>query len=81
MRSHPLPGGNRIEANPSVLVGKPIIRGTRVPVSLILNDLEHGHAVEERISDHPVLTREDIDAAVAYARAERAQARNSVRAG
>ena len=58
----------RIVRDPAVLVGKPVVRGTRIPVSLILNYLEHGRTVEELIDDYPVLTTEDVEAAVAYAK-------------
>jgi uncharacterized protein (DUF433 family) len=56
----------RIIRDPTILVGKPVVRGTRIPVSLILNYMEHGHSVEELLDDYPVLTREDIEAAVTY---------------
>jgi uncharacterized protein (DUF433 family) len=62
----------RIVRDPAVLVGKPVVRGTRVPVSLILNYLAHGHTIDELIGDYPNLTREDIEAAVAYATAAKA---------
>ncbi len=58
---------NRITRDPAVLVGKPVVRGTRIPVSLILNYLENGYTVEAILSDFPNLSREDIDSAVQYA--------------
>jgi uncharacterized protein (DUF433 family) len=58
----------RIHRDPAILVGKPVIRGTRIPVSLILNYIEHGHTVEELIDDYPDLTEKDIEAALAYAK-------------
>lgn len=58
----------RIVRDPGILVGKPVVRGTRIPVSLILNYIEHGRTVEELIDDYPVLTKEDVEAAVAYAK-------------
>lgn len=66
-----------ITRNPAILGGKPIVRGTRIPVSLINNWLDAGVAVEQILEDYPNLTREDIDAAVAYRRFE--QARTEVR--
>lgn len=60
---------DRISINPDVLVGKPVIKGTRIPVSLILNLLAHGYDFEQIIEDYPILTREDIVAALTYAEA------------
>ncbi len=57
----------RIEINPEVMVGKPVIRGTRIPVDMILRKLGAGLTVDEILSDHPHLTLEDIRAAQAFA--------------
>ncbi len=57
----------RIEINPRVMVGKPVIRGTRVPVELILRKLAGRVSVEEILRDYPRLKAADIQAAVAYA--------------
>ena len=57
----------RIELNPDVMDGKPVIRGTRVPVELVLRKLGAGKSVEEILADHPRLTRDDIHAAQAFA--------------
>jgi len=57
----------RIEVNPKVMVGKPVIKGTRIPVELILRLLAQGITVEELLEDYPHLTREDIQAALLYA--------------
>jgi uncharacterized protein (DUF433 family) len=57
----------RIELNPDVMDGKPVIRGTRVPVELVLRKLGAGKSVEEILADHPRLTRDDIRAAQAFA--------------
>lgn len=57
----------RIEQNPQIMHGKPVIKGTRIPVSLILNLLAHGQAVEQIAIDYPQLTQEDIFAAIEYA--------------
>lgn len=59
--------GNRIEVNPEVLLGKPVIAGTRIPVYLILNLLASGYSYERIIEAYPGLTREDIVAALSYA--------------
>jgi uncharacterized protein (DUF433 family) len=57
----------RIEINPDVMGGKPVIRGTRVPVETILRKLGAGMTTEGIISDHPRLTGEDVRAAQAFA--------------
>jgi uncharacterized protein (DUF433 family) len=57
----------RIEANPGVMDGKPVIRGTRVPVELVLRKLGAGMSPEVILTDHPRLTRDDILAAQAFA--------------
>ncbi len=57
----------RIEINPKVLVGKPVIKGTRIPVTLILNLLAHGDTVDRVIEAYPKLTKEDVIAALDYA--------------
>lgn len=57
----------RIEVNPKVMLGKPVIRGTRIPVEIILRKLAQNISVKEILSDYPHLTEEDIRAAIAYA--------------
>ncbi|MGH2459402.1 MAG: DUF433 domain-containing protein [Chloroflexota bacterium] len=57
----------RIEVNPKVMLGKPIIRGTRVPVELILRKLGEGATDEELLDAYPQLSREDLLAAIRYA--------------
>ena len=57
---------DRIIVDPRVLVGKPIIRGTRIPVSLVLNLLGHGYVFARIREAYPQLTDEDIKAAIAY---------------
>lgn len=57
----------RIEINPEIMGGKPVIRGTRVPVETVLRKLGAGLAPEGIILDHPRLTPEDIRAAQAFA--------------
>jgi len=56
----------RIEANPDVMLGKPVIRGTRVPVELILRRISEGAMEEDLLASYPHLTRDDIRAAVAF---------------
>ena len=57
----------RIEINPEVMGGKPVIRGTRLPVETILRKLGAGLTPEAIIVDHPRLTLDDIRAAQAFA--------------
>ena len=58
---------DRIEINPAVMLGKPVIRGTRIPVELILRKLGEGATEADLLDAYPRLTREDIQAALAYA--------------
>lgn len=58
---------DRIEINPDVMLGKPVIRGTRIPVELILRKLSEGMAETELLDAYPRLTQADIQAAFAYA--------------
>jgi uncharacterized protein (DUF433 family) len=57
----------RIEINPEIMGGKPVIRGTRVPVEIVLRKLGAGMTAEAIVGDHPRLTLEDIRAAQAFA--------------
>jgi uncharacterized protein (DUF433 family) len=57
---------DRIEINPAVMNGKPVIRGTRITVELILRKLSEGETEAELREDYPHLTIEDIRAAIAY---------------
>jgi len=56
----------RIELNPAVMMGKPVIRGTRITVELILRKLAEGATEGELLQDYPYLKPEDIRAAIAY---------------
>ena len=58
---------NRIEVNPEIMLGKPVIRGTRVTVELLLRKLSEGATEDALLEAYPHLTREDIKAAIAYA--------------
>jgi uncharacterized protein (DUF433 family) len=57
----------RIEINPEIMGGKPVIRGTRVPVETVLRKLGAGMTPDAILADHPRLVREDILAAQAFA--------------
>lgn len=58
---------DRIEINPEVMGGKPVVRGTRVSVELILRKLGAGMSAEAILADHPRLALADIRAAQAFA--------------
>jgi len=57
----------RISINPRVMVGKPVIRGTRLTVEYILGLLAHGIAMEEILEEYPGLVRDDIYACLLFA--------------
>ncbi|MBC7225723.1 MAG: DUF433 domain-containing protein [Thermoflexales bacterium] len=57
----------RIEINPRIMFGKPVIRGTRITVEHILRKLAGGMTVDEILADHPHLTPDDIYAAIDFA--------------
>jgi len=56
-----------IEINPKVMLGKPVIKGTRITVELILEKLANNESYEAILEEHPRLKREHILAALAYA--------------
>jgi uncharacterized protein (DUF433 family) len=58
---------DRVEINPEIMGGKPVIRGTRIPVEIVLRKLGSGMTSQEIIVDHPRLTDADIRAAQAFA--------------
>jgi uncharacterized protein (DUF433 family) len=57
----------RIEIDPKVMMGKPVIRGTRIPVELILRKISEGSNEADLLEAYPKLTHEDIQAAIRYA--------------
>lgn len=57
----------RITVDPEVLVGKPIIKGTRISVELILDRLADGWSPEQIVEAYPRVSREDVLAAIAFA--------------
>jgi len=59
--------GERITIDPKVCHGQACIRGTRIPVHLILRMLAHGDTIEDLLQEYPSLTREDILACLDYA--------------
>jgi len=58
---------NRVEINPGILQGKPVIRGTRIPVELLLRKLAEGATNEDLLDAYPRLVADDIRAALDYA--------------
>lgn len=57
---------DRIEVDPDVMLGKPVIRGTRIPVELIVRKLREGASEADLLDAYPRLTRADIRAALRY---------------
>jgi uncharacterized protein (DUF433 family) len=57
-----------IVSNPNVMMGKPVIAGTRITVELVLEKLAAGETIEQILDAHPRLTREAVLAAIAFAR-------------
>ena len=60
---------NRISQHPDVMVGKPVVAGTRIPVDLVLGYLAHNPDLNELFASYPELTIEDVKAVLAYAQA------------
>ncbi len=58
---------NHIETRPDIMLGKPIIRGTRIPVDLLLRKLGEGASENDLLDAYPRLTRDDLLAALIYA--------------
>jgi uncharacterized protein (DUF433 family) len=56
-----------IVSDPAIMVGKPVIKGTRITVELIMNKFASGQTVEQILEDYPHLTREGIRAALEFA--------------
>jgi uncharacterized protein (DUF433 family) len=59
----------RIVADPRILAGKPVVKGTRIAVDLVLEELAQNPDIAELLAAHPDLTRDDVQACLAYARA------------
>ena len=58
---------DRIEINPKVMMGKPVIKGTRIPIELILRKFSEGATKDDLLDAYPRLKAEDIHAAIGYA--------------
>ena len=59
---------DRIELNPRVCNGKPVIKGTRIPVTVILDQIAEGESWDTLLAGYPGLQKEDIQAALLYAK-------------
>ena len=59
---------DRIVADPKIMVGKPVVKGTRIPVELVLEELSHNPDLDELFAAHPALTLDDVKACLAYAK-------------
>ena len=56
-----------VESNPAIMMGKPVITGTRITVELILERLSAGETIEQILDAYPILTREGVLAALSFA--------------
>ncbi len=56
-----------IKSDPNVMMGKPVIAGTRITVEMILEKLSAGETIEQLLDEHPELTKEAIQAALSFA--------------
>ncbi|MGR3178624.1 MAG: DUF433 domain-containing protein [Candidatus Anammoxibacter sp.] len=56
----------RITANPNIMLGKPVIKGTRITVEIVLKKLSEGMFIEELLEAYPHLSKEDIFAVLSY---------------
>lgn len=59
----------RVVCDPAILAGKPVIRGTRIPVYIVLDYLAHNPSFEDLFADYPRLTMDDVRACFAFAEA------------
>jgi uncharacterized protein (DUF433 family) len=60
-------GKANIISDPDVMMGKPVVTGTRITVEFILDELAHGQTIDTLVDSHPTLTREGVLAALEYA--------------
>jgi uncharacterized protein (DUF433 family) len=69
MKQGPPPYQERISADARILAGKPVVRGTRIAVDLVLEELAQNPDLNDLLAAHPDLTRTDVQACLAYAKA------------
>jgi uncharacterized protein (DUF433 family) len=60
---------DRITQDPDIMVGKPVVKGSRIPVEMVLDQLAYKPDLEELFAMYPELTLDDVRACLAYARA------------
>lgn len=60
---------SKIISDPEIMMGKPVIKGTRITVEILLKKFAENLSTEQILKDYPQLTKEDIKAAIDYARA------------
>lgn len=58
---------NKIETNPNIMFGKPVIKGSRLTIEIILEKLASGETEDEILKEYPFLKKEDIKAALLFA--------------
>jgi uncharacterized protein (DUF433 family) len=58
---------NRVEINPKIMLGKPVIKGTRIPIYVVLNLLAEGYTIEKIRKEYPDLIPQDIAGALQFA--------------
>ena len=68
--SRTMPKAPRIIADPRIMMGKPVIEGTRITVELILTRLAEGRSVDDIVTEYPHLARAQVTAAIEQARAD-----------
>jgi uncharacterized protein (DUF433 family) len=66
-KDDPMNAKDFIEVKPDIMLGKPVIKGTRIPVELVVRKLGEGATMEDLLDGYPSLTREKIMAALAFA--------------
>ena len=57
----------RVVSDPKIMLGKPVVEGTRITVEFVLEELAHGQSVEALVASHPTLTIDGVQAALDYA--------------
>jgi len=57
----------RIEVNPEIMLGKPVIKGTRLPAAILVEKIAYGDTIENILVQYPFLEKEDVNAALHYA--------------
>jgi uncharacterized protein (DUF433 family) len=68
MKEEQRPYHEHIVADPRILAGKPVVKGTRIAVDLVLEELAQNPDINELLAVHPDLTRDDVQACLAYAK-------------